>query len=118
MTPRTCPWCNVSAELPIVYRDESFLVVGSEQGVEMPHSFDVIPTVHAGSMSELPEQELSNMLAGLARLVRWLKETYDVGDVELGAHPSSGRCPAEHFLLQVRVHEPTQSGEGPDCSQA
>jgi hypothetical protein len=55
-------------------------------------------------MSELPEEEMAGMLAGLAKLVRWLEQTYHVDHVELRTHPNSRRRPDQHFRLQVRLH--------------
>jgi diadenosine tetraphosphate (Ap4A) HIT family hydrolase len=72
--------------------------------VRRGNSFNLVPTAHAPSMSELPEEEMASMLAGLAKLVRWLEETYGVDHVELRTHPNSRRRPDHHFRLQVRLH--------------
>jgi diadenosine tetraphosphate (Ap4A) HIT family hydrolase len=83
-----------------------FVVLAPPAGSD-GHELTLVPTLHVPTLADMSNEDMASFLAGLSKLIRWLKETKgaDVVEIRVG-RPCGLREPGEqHFHLNVRTRE-------------
>lgn len=82
-----------------------FLVLAPRAG--SGHQLRLVPTLHVAALTDMSEDEMASFLAGLSKLIRWLKKTRATEVVEIRAGPRRGVGDDDerHFYLNIRTRE-------------
>lgn len=106
MGPEECHWCRVlGAQPPVVFADPMFVVLQPRGACGRAHQLTLVPTVHVRALTDMSAEDMASFLAGVSKLIRWLKETNDVETVEIRADPGPGveASGQQHFHLTVHT---------------
>lgn len=106
MVAETCRWCRLLGTAPnLVYADAAFLLLGSSIGDRRDQFVTLVATAHVARITDMAPEDMVSFLAGLSKLISWLKETRGVEDVKIRIHPRSyGRQRAnQHLHLRLSL---------------
>lgn len=107
MAPNGCHWCGVLAERPpILFEEPMFVVLAPGAGSDR-HQLTLVPTLHVATLADMSSEDMASFLAGLSKLIRWLKETKaaEVVEILVGAPPDPRERGEQHFHLNVRTRQ-------------
>jgi hypothetical protein len=85
----TCCWCEwLDTAWPVLYEEAAFVVLapGAERCTR--DSLTLVPKTHTPVLAELSPDQMADVLAGLSKLARAVRQTCAVDDVGIETHPN------------------------------
>lgn len=78
-----CNWCDLLHTTPaVVLQAPTFRVLGPDEDRGRRH-LTVVTSSHVSVLTELPEEEMAAVLAGLSRVVHSIKRAYQLEEVQI-----------------------------------
>lgn len=105
MGTEECHWCQVLGAHPsVIFTDPMFVVLAPRRRSGRRPQFTLVPTVHVPTLADLSAEDMASFLAGVSKLIRWLKESdaVETVDVRAARRRSAGAPEEQHFHLTVR----------------
>ena len=106
MGPEECRWCQVLGSQPsVAFADPMFVVLAPRGSRGRRRQLTLVPTMHVPTLADMSAEDMASFLAGVSKLIRWLKEANAVETVEVRAPRGRGVGAAreQHFHLSVRT---------------